>query len=264
MEDNKAIALLRLCRELPYSLELDSDEVITFSTEMMKHEIYKFHLGLSEEIDLESLESLCESLRNQVLVFVIGVKQKVKGKGKLLEDSVKEYCVKFIAEIVRLLEDAAANMDTDAKLLNVGKACNVIDKANDIPGEIRNYLAGKILEELDQIKSASEDLNYEDNENVSELCRKTVDFVSKQVEFWEQVSRDLLSDRIDLIHAGLILETSKESSKEVDYLVASFLSIEEDVYIEEEIEDINEILRKLNAIYQKLSVLDIDIPSIDL
>lgn len=137
MEDSKAIILLRLCRELPLSLVLDSDELVNHNTETMKHEIYKFHLGVCDEIDLESLESLCESLRNNVLIFVIGIKQKVKGTGKLLENSVKEYCVKFINEIIRLLENAAAKMNTEIRLLDVAKTCEMIEKADELPTEIR-------------------------------------------------------------------------------------------------------------------------------
>lgn len=75
------------------------------------------------------------------------------------------------------------------------------------------------MQDLDQIRSASEDLSAEDETN-SELVHKTKDFIKAQIGFWEKVSQDFLNSEIELLHAEKVLEVSKETSKDIDYLVA--------------------------------------------
>ena len=226
MNDNQSIILLKLCRELKVSIDLETDEQVAFNPEVMKHEIYKFHLGATEDQTEEALTQICESLRNQVLVFVLGIKQKTNPGGELIKATTKEYLSKFISSVSKLIEDTASNMDQLTKVRNVGKTCEIIDSSNNLPSEVnvsnsQKHIAAQILKKLEMLESAQEDLQEEESEHSDEFLSQNKQYIQDQISFWKEVAEKCTNNTLNKERTTELLQKVSVVCDEVDYLVAS-------------------------------------------
>lgn len=175
MEDSCAIVLLRLCQELAVINEIPANLSFLCSNERMKHEVYKFHLGVDSDLDLEALKSLCEDFRNCYLVFVMSIKEKLRPVTGLLRSLGEEYLARVLKETTKFIEDIASDMESKTKLVNVGKLCEVIDSSDQLLMSLKEYIAKIIEAEVEQMKSAIEDLESENDEIVA-FCYKHLQF----------------------------------------------------------------------------------------
>ena len=213
MDDSLALILLRLCQELSSAHEIPQNHEYFCPAERMKHEVYKFHLAIESDLDAESLQSLCEDFRNCYLVFVLGIKQILRPMDSLVQASGEEYLNKLLKEATRFIEDIAAEMENNTKLVNVGRLCEIIDKSQEISISLKEYIEKEIEKELEQMQSAVDDLLCEEIEgDVLEFCKQ-------QVEYWQEVISRVKRGDIDGRHGELLINSSKEASKHIDFMV---------------------------------------------
>ena len=81
----------------------------------------------------------------------------------LLQISGGEYLEKLLREATRFTEDIASEMETKVKLVNIGRFCEIIDKSSEISTTLKEFICKQIKAEIEQMKSALEDLESEDS-----------------------------------------------------------------------------------------------------
>lgn len=212
MEHSHVIMLLKLCQEISTIHEIPLNHEYSCPAERLKHEVYKFHLGVDSELDTESLEKLCEDFRNCYLFFVMSVKQVIRPMQGLVKDSAEDYLTKLLRETVRFVEEIASEMEDKAKVVNVGKLCEVIDLSQEISISLQSFVKMQIEKEIEQMQSAVEDLESEGI--TGEIFRFCVD----QAEYWKNVS-ERIGKEIDPRHGEVLIAASKDVSKNIDFVV---------------------------------------------
>jgi hypothetical protein len=93
----------------------------------------------------------------------------------LLKSLGEEYLARVLKETTKFIEDIASDMESKTKLVNVGKLCEVIDSSDQLLMSLKEYIAKIIEAEVEQMKSAIEDLESENDEIVA-FCYNHLQF----------------------------------------------------------------------------------------
>jgi gas vesicle protein len=213
MEDSLAIILLRLCQELSLVNEITADLTAACPADRMKHEVYKFHLAVETELDEESLQTLCNDFKMCYTCFVLSIKHTLRPMKDLTKASGEEYLKKLLKEVTKFIQDIASDMESDIKLSNIGKLCEVIDNSQQIFISLRDFIINSISTQLNQMQSAVEDLQSETSQP------QVTDFCLTIVEFWRNVVTSIENNLISEVHGEILIESCKEICRDLDFLV---------------------------------------------
>lgn len=212
MDDSQAICLLRLCQKLDQIHESPTYNGYSCPIPRMTHEIYKFHLAMSSSLDDESLKSLCEDFSTCYLCFIMSIKEKISNLDRVIQAAGEEYLVKLRKEAVRFIEDIASEMENKVQLVNVGKFCEVVEKSSEIFESLQGFICKEIDKEIEQMKSAVEDMVDED------LADEVVGVFKRSVRFWQEACRRVGDGRVRPEDCERLVRSSQEVCKTLDYL----------------------------------------------
>jgi hypothetical protein len=121
--------LLKLSQNLGYLLNYSNEEPLIYSSNSLKHEIYKFYTAFSDEVPTDGIPELCKTLLRHTTLFTASLTAKFAGSSCLVKENFHRVLWEFIGQLRRLIEMIAAGEQVEVTAQLVRVTIEYLDRA---------------------------------------------------------------------------------------------------------------------------------------